>query len=65
MPFRYMGRVQMSLLSPAPDQLLPLNRPARPWLSSSTPRSVRAGGSSLWRWMATPFEHRLITPKNC
>ena len=30
MPFRYMGRVQMSLLPPAPDQQLPLNRPARP-----------------------------------
>ena len=30
MPLRYMGRVQMWLLPPTPDQLLPLNRPARP-----------------------------------
>ena len=30
MPLRYMGRVRMSLLPPTPDQLLPLNPPARP-----------------------------------
>ena len=30
MPLRYMGRVQLWLLPPTPDQLLPLNPPARP-----------------------------------